>query len=162
MIETLPRTPVEIVDAHLNTVPVDVHALARDLGLVVVQDSGLDDGISGKIECPLKGPCRITINANHHPVRQRFTLAHEIAHYVLHRGRIGDGVTDNALYRSSLSEPIERQANRYAAIVLMPRELVRERWKTGSRTAEALARDFGVSVPVAEIRMRELGCALWT
>jgi Zn-dependent peptidase ImmA (M78 family) len=161
MLDEAIRTPVEIVDEHLNSVPVDVHEMARALGLKITYDPTMSGEISGKIECPIDGPCRITVNANHSPVRQRFTIAHEIAHYVLHRDRIGDGVVDNGLYRSRLGEPIERQANRYAAVILMPRDLVRERWQAGSRTAEALARDFGVSAAVAEIRMRELGCVLW-
>jgi hypothetical protein len=39
----------------------------------------------------------------------------------------------------------------------MPDHLVRKFWETGPRTKEALADRFEVSVPVAEIRIRELG-----
>ena len=34
--------------------------------------------------------------------RQRFTIAHKIAHFILHREAIGDGIVDDALYRSGL------------------------------------------------------------
>jgi Zn-dependent peptidase ImmA (M78 family) len=34
----------------------------------------------------------------HHPNRQRFTLAHEIAHYVLHRDLVENGIVDDTMY----------------------------------------------------------------
>ena len=57
----------------------------------------------------------IYINSDQHPNRQRFTLAHEIAHYILHRDLIEDGLIDDTMYRSSLSNFYETQANRMAA-----------------------------------------------
>lgn len=100
----------------------------------------------------------ISVNSSHSETRKRFTIAHEIAHYVLHRDQIGDGITDDALYRSdTLSTMTERQANQYAAEILMPWQLVKNdsAFKTGM--AGSLASRFSVSTQVAEIRLRELG-----
>lgn len=149
--------PIEIVGGFMaGPAPIDVFALARELGVDVVAAPMRDD-ISGKIECDRGGPCRITVNAMHHPRRQRFTVAHEIAHYVLHRDLIGDGIEDNGKYRSKQqSDSVERQANRYAAEILMPWRLVAEKFQSGLQTPAALAREFAVSEAVAEIRLLEL------
>lgn len=152
---------IEIVGRHLTTVPVDLSAMARDLGVAVVTEP-LPDDISGKIERDWMDDFVITLNAGHSSTRRRFTLAHEIAHFVMHRDLIGDGITDNALYRDArLGDERERQANRYAATLLMPPDLVKKVWNEGVFTAEGMAARFDVSPAVAEIRMRELGCVLW-
>src|SRR3546814_8751462 len=67
----------------------------------------------------------IYVNGSHPRVRRRFSIAHEIAHFALHRNLIGDGVTDDAMYRSNLSSAVEVQANRMAADILMPWHLIR-------------------------------------
>ena len=110
----------------MKTVPVDVRGLATALGLKVVEDR-LSPNVSGKIERDwfADDAFVITVNASHSETRKRFTIAHEIAHFVLHRDQIGDGVTDDGMYRSeTLSTSVERQANQYAADILMPWNLV--------------------------------------
>jgi Zn-dependent peptidase ImmA (M78 family) len=99
----------------------------------------------------------IHVNADDNPARQRFTIAHEIAHYVLHRDLIGDGITDDPLYRSSLGEWYERQANKMAADILMPPKLVRAMYRSGTVSLAPLARAFEVSVDAMRIRLEELG-----
>lgn len=150
------RTPTDVIAAFTRKTPVDVYGLANALGLEVVQDATLSDRISGKIERSWSGSVTITVNANHSKTRQRFTVAHEIAHFVLHRDEIGDGIKDDALYRSDLSEAIERQASSYAATILMPAPEVREAFARGVDTPIQLAQAFKVSPKVAEIRMKEL------
>lgn len=76
--------------------------------------------------------------------------------YVLHRDKIGDGIVDDALYRSERGGAIERQANNYGASILMPAPLVGEKWRAGATTAASLARAFQVSPAVAAIRIEEL------
>ena len=151
---------MEIVTAYMNNIPVQVDKLAVALGLRLEYES-LPDDISGKIKYNSYDQFIITVNRNHPPVRRRFTIAHEIAHFVLHRDLIGDGVEDDGLYRSrSLSSAVERQANRYAADILMPWWQVTSRYREGVRTAVEMAAIFCVSVAVAEIRLKELAPAL--
>lgn len=153
------RSPIEIVADYLNRVPVDVDTMASALGLPIAVDHAMPDAVSGKLE-RVRGTAnsfRIVVNGRHHKNRQRFTIAHEIAHYVLHREMIGESVTDDALYRSAqLSNATETQANRYAASLLMPAEQVRLKYQSGVRSYAEMARVFGVSSEVARIRMKEL------
>ncbi len=148
--------PIEIVGQYMHSAPVDVEKLAAAIGLEIDRKP-LFDNVSGKIECQNGGPCKITFNSTHPKTRQRFTIAHEIAHYILHRDLIGDGVTDDGRYRSKdLSDPVERQANSYAADILMPWRLVVAKHREGLRAPAEFARAFGVSEKVAEIRLKEL------
>ena len=158
--DTKDLLPIEVIAQFTETAPVDVDGLAKALGLRVGLDASLGPEISGKIvKDPRGGPAgySIYINANDVPRRQRFTLAHEIAHYVLHRDLIGDGIEDNALYRSKLGEWYERQANRMAADILLPPGLVRRRWASGVKEVSKLADAFNVSEQAMRIRLDELG-----
>ncbi len=104
--------------------PVKLIDLARALG-VPIKAATLSPGISGEIR-PNSDKSGFIIRVNRHdpPKRQRFTVAHELAHYLLHRDHILDGIKDNVLYRSSLSDILEQQANRLAADILMPYSLL--------------------------------------
>ena len=70
---------------------------------------------------------------------------------------IGDGIRDDGLYRSGLSDAVEVEANRLAADILMPRHLVRRALSEGVRAVPDLARNFGVSQRAMEIRLEVLG-----
>src|SRR5690554_6330693 len=65
----------------IETDPLDIERLVRSFGirLSVVP---MDDEISGHLSLDEKGWI-ISINSLHHPKRQRFTLAHELGHYLL-------------------------------------------------------------------------------
>lgn len=98
--------------------PVKVGKIASELGLKI-KVSTLQNGISGEIR---KDGDSYIIKVNRHDTkeRQRFTIAHEISHYLLHKELIGDGIIDDALYRSKLSDKLEAEANKLAAEILMP------------------------------------------
>ena len=138
--------------------PIDVEGLARQLGLRVVRQP-LGE-MSGKIERVMDGGIPayvVTLNDEHPKVRQRFTLAHEIAHFVKHRHKLEQGgISDNALYRSLLPELMEVEANQYAAQLLMPLSAMRTIWSEGARTSAEFARRLDVSEPAASIRLEQL------
>lgn len=108
----------KLILSHQNSFPIKVGEIAKSLD-IVVKKATLSSGISGEIK-ETNGVCTIRINRHDIKARQRFTLAHEIAHFLLHRDKIGDGITDDILYRSSLSDALEAQANRLAADIIMP------------------------------------------
>ncbi|MGR4864317.1 ImmA/IrrE family metallo-endopeptidase [Caulobacter sp. LARHSG274] len=112
--------------AHQLEAPVKLATIAKVLGLSL-RASTLPAGISGEIR-PDGEPGNFVIKVNRHDSgrRQRFTIAHEISHYLLHRDQIGNGIADDALYRSSLSDSREAEANRLASDILMPDHLVAE------------------------------------
>lgn len=55
--------------------------------------------------------------------RRRFTLSHELAHYYLHRDMLIDGHPHHSLSDFRSSNPIEQEADDFAAALLMPRDL---------------------------------------
>lgn len=140
--------------------PTDLLGLAAALGIRLEYDENLGEtaGMIERVTGEASGPFyRITLNSKHSPNRQRFTLAHELAHYMKHRQQIEAGrIVDNALYRSLLPDPMEWEANRYAAQLLMPLSAMQKLWKAGMQTAEVIAPQLGVSVQAAEIRLGQL------
>lgn len=150
------RTPFEIADRFLDRAPVDLDGMAAALGVSVKRDARMQPGISGHITRVRDG-YEIAVNAADAPARQRFTLAHEIAHYLLHRELLDGGIEDDRMYRSRLGGIVERQANRLAAQLLMPANLVRFACQAGATDVGRLARTFGVSEQAMDIRLRELG-----
>jgi hypothetical protein len=86
-----PRTPVDVVRSHLDRLPVDLLAIARDLGISVEYNARFDEDptISGSIQSA-RDRCGaptylIRINGSDSVVRKRFTLAHELSHFLLHK-----------------------------------------------------------------------------
>lgn len=155
------RPPMEVVASFLDRAPVLLLDMASALGLAVDMTAALPPDVSGQIT-RIRGPredrYRIEVNGTDPLPRQRFTLAHEIAHFLLHRELLDGALTDDRMYRSRLSGTMERQANRLAAQLLMPGHLARVAWEA-ARDVPSLARTFDVSGQAMEIRLRELGLA---
>lgn len=80
-------------------VPVEVEKLPDKLE-IQYSKANLAKGISGMLE-RMGETFLITVAANDPHTRQRFTLAHELGHYMLHRKLIGDGLDDDRAYRST-------------------------------------------------------------
>lgn len=110
------------IAAFQERAPVSMSGIAKELDVRVVA-STLPVGISGELR-PEGGRYVIRVNRHDTPARQRFTVAHELAHFLLHKDHIGSGISDDALYRSGLSDWRESEANRLAADLLMPAALV--------------------------------------
>jgi len=109
----------------------------------------------------------IGVNKDHSPARQRFTIAHELGHLHLHKGRstiIDSDVRVNFRDKvSSLATDREEiEANRFAAALLMPDHMVRswvvsESFQTALELVEGLANSFGVSKVAVNFRLVNLG-----
>lgn len=148
-----------IVEGHMASVPVKVGQLARDLGLEV-KAATLKPGISGMIaRANTPAGFEIKVNRHENSLRQRFTIAHEIAHFLLHSELIGDGVEDSILYRSpKMGDAREAEANRLAAEILMPRakiiDYLNQLGGTPSPdTAQVLSEAFATSQDAMKIRI---------
>lgn len=149
-----------ILDRYMTECPVKLGQLAKDLG-VAIKVSSMRTGFSGQIARE-GNQYVIRVNRNEARERQRFTIGHELAHYLLHRHVIDsspDGITDTVLYRSGASERIEFEANRLAAEIVMPMSLIERelREKFGGvmteATIEGLAAKFEVSKAAMEIKL---------
>lgn len=150
----------EILNEARKAVPVPVKSLPASLG-IKLKAAFLSSGISGMLE--KKGDSfLLTVNVADPETRQRFTIAHELGHYMLHRHLIGDGLDDDRAYRSTdvgkyhntmIGPEEETEANKFAANLLMPRDAItRERARLENNVTQ-MANLFGVSEHAMSIRM---------
>lgn len=151
-------TPGQIISGHQKTAPVNVVGIAEDLGLKVWETRSLPENISGKIfRDPMNGGpsgFSISVNASEGILRKRFTVAHEIAHFILHRKQLDNGaLIDDTMYRSGLSTAEEAQANKLAADILMPYSLIQSLAAAGINDVESLANRLQVSPTAMKIRL---------
>lgn len=156
------RTHRLIAEAQL-LVPVDVTALAESLGVAVWESPFLEDGVSGKLFRDRRhgGPSgySILVNSAEPYTRKRFTVAHEIAHFLLHLDRVGDGVVEDAWFRGRFGLAVEREANRLAAELLMPARHIERLVREGVVESEELAGRFHVSEHAMRIQLGQRGFA---
>jgi Zn-dependent peptidase ImmA (M78 family) len=123
--------------------PVPVQRIAEDLlGLQVLEGSDLGD-VSGAL---YPGVREIVLNAAEAETRKRFTLAHELGHWVCHCVDRGDRPVFCRHQDVGLSSDraLEREANVFAAELLMPEPELRAVFASQSGVRE-LAAEFGVS-----------------
>lgn len=143
---------------------VDIESLIKRIGIQLDSKAILPEGISGQIERLSSGQYKISANANEHLHRRRFTMAHELGHYLYHKSLIGDGVDDNIAYRSTekgrffnknIEEKEETEANQFAASILMPWTLINALQDEGFREKEKIAEKLLVSVEALEYRLEK-------
>jgi|ERR1700674_2091039 len=157
-------------EASIRTLPVPVEDLAHRLRARLSYEPFGED-ISGML-ARVEGGAVIGINSAHNATRQRFSIAHELGHLVLHQGRslILDKreVRVNLRDRNSASgtDMEEIEANAFAAELLMPQrfvwDLVTRAVSRSSRpTADQFIREtasrFQVSLQAMEYRLASLG-----
>jgi len=86
------------------------------------------------------------------PLRDRFTIAHELGHYFVHSNQ---GEVPIVAYRKGTGR-LEWEANWFAAALLMPRDVFRSQARKMDDIVE-LAAYFGVSTDAARVRKESLG-----
>ena len=92
-------------------------------------------------------------------VRDRFTIAHELGHYVLHYLYQNQRNHRNIAYLRAQrygSDQAEFEANWFAAAFLMPAPLFREMFKQSHKNLYAVAQYFAVSPQAAQVRAESL------
>lgn len=144
--------------AGLGRAPVDVIGAASLLGLQVIYEQ-MTDEMSGYLE-NRGGRWVVGVNALHAGVRQRFTIAHEIAHYVLHRGQQGTFRDVIFMRRSSNANAMEREADSFAAELLMPESQLVQDIRSGFVNVMMLAERYNVSALAMKYRLQNLGYAV--
>lgn len=125
----------------------DVESIINSYGIRVYYYS-FSSEISGVFTWMGNQPV-IGINKLHPKVRQRFTLAHELYHFLKH------SEDKQVLRMSSIAtdDLEERQASRFAASLLMPRQVISNHKE---KSVKALARLLRVSEEAMEIRIKEI------
>jgi Zn-dependent peptidase ImmA (M78 family) len=157
--------------------PVPIELLCHDLMLVVVHDELPYETSSLLIQQP-NGRLVLGVNARHSARRQRFSLAHELGHALLHNQSLeqpddGEAFVSRplqVLFRDGLAgqgtDRVEIDANVFAAALLMPANMIRESFgrvlkETPNRTLDDLVGDladeYDVSDQAMSFRLVNLG-----
>ena len=88
----------------------------------------------------------LNCNLNHHD--EKFVLAHELGHVIMHKGFNVSFLMDNT---DILTSKMEIEANKFAVELLIPDEFILENWKY---TTGQLARLTGYSEDLIELRLK--------
>lgn len=139
--------------------PVDVERIAEFLEFTVIPFD-FPESTSGItfIEGDVK---TIGVNSLHAPVRQRFSVAHEIGHYLMGHDNYDYGAT-YIEDRPTFLDPQNRQeveANEFAAQLLMPPKMLKQDAAQIGLDASALAKRYQVSEQAMWIQLIDLGIA---
>ena len=158
-----------LVKLEIEAPPVPVRRLARSCGARIVRVSGNEANIDGFLYRE-DDDVVIGVNRDHAAVRQRFTIAHELGHLLLHeysRAHVDSGF--RVRLRSGLSsegtDRDEMEANRFAAELLMPIEFLQADLEKSEfdladdSELQTLAKRYGVSLQALAIRLNGLGYA---
>ena len=157
----------DLLEEHdVEELPVPVEWIANQIGLIVEYEEFGND-VSGVLVLE-EDYGVIGVNSAHSSVRQRFTIAHEIGHYCLHR-EWSDVFIDSEFeprYRDNRSSrgknPEEIQANKFAAALLMPESFLAAYFAESGidigddDQVEELAEEFEVSVTAMTYRLANL------
>ena len=139
--------------------PVDVERIAQFLGFAVIPFE-FPDTVSGVtfIEGDLK---TIGVNAHHAPTRQRFSVGHELGHYLSGHESYDHSKT-HVEDRPGFLAPqnrIEIEANEFASELLMPEHFLKRDVATLGLDAQALAKRYQVSEQAMWIQLIDLKLA---
>jgi len=155
-----------IEQVGITAAPVSLELIAKHLK-AEIHFEPFPGELSGMMHRMDDGTSVIGVNATHPRVRKRFTVAHEIAHLVLH--------TDEGMHfdesfpisfrneSSSLAtDDREIEANQFAAALLMPEAFLKEDVEMFDGTdyedaVSELAKKYQVSIQAMSIRLGSLG-----
>ncbi|PAV98586.1 hypothetical protein CJD50_03700 [Hafnia paralvei] len=140
---------------QIVTSPLDVSRLTKELG-ITMRMLPMEGEESGCLKQSKDGSWIMTVNSLHHPHRQRFTIAHELAHYVKHTIHTKEFV-DKAFFRDGKINQMESEANRFAAELLMPEDEFKRFVCETSKKVMDIASYFQVSSMAVRIRAKQLG-----
>lgn len=143
--------------------PVDVWDIAKKLKIKALKGKFKDEENVSGVLYKKEGDSSFTavINSEEIEERQRFTLAHEIGHYIhKYQDLPSEQEVGKVEYCNELSsrgiDPEENWANRFAAALLMPVDEINKEWASG-KLYEEIAQDFNVSRAALGNRLDELG-----
>lgn len=162
-----------LLNAHrINSLPIPVEEVAKKAGINVFPfDLGAE--VSGVLHIT-NGVANIGYNPLESKVRQRYTLAHEIGHFILHYAKNKVFVDNENYYQFKMfrsAKPnltpadykVEQEANAFAAALLMPQTLLQRELQayngfdlSDSSMLTELAKKFEVSTQAMSYRIINL------
>lgn len=156
------RMAARLVERLNASPPIDVEAICRGLAELKFKTFPISiDGLCLDLKLPGKRP-KVWLSEDMPPVRQRFTLAHEIGHIVIpwHTGSILDNIDAPRSAERGRYRTMEVEANRFAAELLMPSAWVTgiaERSEHVSDLMHTIRHVADVSLPAAFLKASKLG-----
>jgi len=145
-IEAVAKRALESVDCEELPIPLD--DIVEKMGLKTVKFNFHDD-----ISAVLKPEFDVIgVNENHHPVRRRFSVAHELGHFLLGH-KLGSEIVDDGFDKPL---PIEQEANAFAAALLMPADLLKKSVAKVGLNLDELSKTYEVSKQAMTIRLLAL------
>lgn len=131
------------------TIPINIYGIADHLGIKVIETSMPmeQDG-----ELLMFSKPEIHVNFSHSFMRKKYTVAHLLGHFELTKPSHGDVIIEP--HTKSDSDDL---INRFAAYLLMPKELVVRQYIASKYDFEKTADSFGVPVGPLKTRLNNLG-----
>ncbi len=142
---------------NIKTAPISLDLACEKLGFKIVP---YDFPESMSALLIIEGNNRVIgVNKNHSSVRQRFSVAHELGHFVSgHEDFNHEEVAHIDREKKYLNRfhRMEEEADEFAAELLMPESLLKNDFHTFSREIEDLARKYEVSQQAMTIQLINL------
>jgi predicted transcriptional regulator len=140
----------------------DIHDLVTRIGGEVrVEDTLTEDPErSGSLFVESPNKFTIIVPAHTSRLRDRFTIAHELGHFIVHymwRRHQGDVVDRPMMALRKGSDRIEWEANWFAAGFLMPAAEFTDAFSRAAGDISVVAETFEVSLSAAQVRASQLG-----
>ncbi len=137
---------------------VDIERIVENQGIKLVRDYDMESSMSGMLtKDKTLDLWVITVNGKHHIKRQRFTIAHEFAHFCLHKDEKGSFVDEEIYFRKDHESSIEFNADRFASEILMPKNLfIKAVTKDNIKKIKELSDRFNVSTMAITLRAEKL------
>jgi len=155
----------DVLKKHWNgKLPVDLDRICAENNIQIkyehlepLEENHGQGQISGVMFIQDKDNKFIVVNKKDNEKRQRFTIAHELGHYFLHMSDQDYENTSMVSFRGR-SNKHEREANLFAAELLMPEDVVKREYELVLYPlASFLARRFDVSEAAMSVRIKEMG-----
>lgn len=163
------KVALTLLESCGEKLPVPIESLANEVGIQIRREA-LEQKVSGMLVIKENQPI-IVVNQAHPLHRQRFTIAHELGHYHLHRTQAQVFFDESLLFfrDEQSSQGVKYQeieANTFAAELLMPEKYLRQKLLQEPLDAlddfddsalDILAKELEVSCQALMIRLTRLG-----
>jgi Zn-dependent peptidase ImmA (M78 family) len=125
-------------ESRIDTPPVDLVAILRIHGIEYEEVDDFPDSVDALI---IEDDAKVyaVVNSRHHLHRRRFSLAHELGHYFLHKdGKFEEPITIDSPPSEEdelgSKDPAETEADLFAGELLVPLEMLKLHVKKGIRS----------------------------
>lgn len=139
----------ELKGLGITEPPIDVRSIVQRAGIQIQEIDVSDNRWSGQF---YRSRRLIAVNEAHHEHRKRFTLAHELGHFLLGHevDEVEEQISAYGAYESGIIEQdeqlpdVEREANEFASELLIPMAMIKKDYQR-LRDAKQLAARYQVS-----------------